>query len=318
MPREPPGSRPSTTPTWRSSPCSASGPRTRRSSTARGPAWPAPRRRRCPERGARVGRGPAPAAAPAGPHTRDSLRPSPFPMLPLCPLQNLPREEPMKLLAPLVLASLVLLPAARAGGTIDATQYMPIGQFNAWEMIDKAQWADGAGIEAEPQIISIGNVNVVDGVVRYNIKSKLFSGVSDVVLQIGVDQGVLYLFGARLLDPEEDFGSDDITIPLVMFDQPVPLGDTTTDLDADFATTAVTASIESSIDFGPEDFNGDGASSGFVTARWNSVAAINTPLGLLGGVGEELAELQIDVDFTYFSTDDEIQDEIGDEHTVKG
>ena len=56
----------------------------------------------------------------------------------------------MKLLGCLslsLLAALIVTPHARAGGTIDALQYMPIGAFNAWEMVDKALWADGAGVK---------------------------------------------------------------------------------------------------------------------------------------------------------------------------
>lgn len=226
----------------------------------------------------------------------------------------------MKLLVTLCLA-LALAPAALAGGeTFDATQYLPMGQFNAWELIDKALWNEGAEttLKAEPQIVSIGATDVIDGVVRYNVKTKLFQNVENVILQIGVDQGVLYLFAARLIDPEEDFGSDDITIPMVVFDQPVPLGDTTTTLDEVFASTPITATVNVNVDIGPKDFDGAVTIAGTVTSRWNSVAPIVTPLGTLGGVGEELAELQIDVFFTFTSSNEEINKALGGEVVDKG
>jgi len=227
----------------------------------------------------------------------------------------------MKLLGCLsitLLGALVVAPSARAGGTIDATQYMPIGAFNAWEMIDKALWADGAGVKDESQIISVTKTVVVDGTVRHNVRTKFFDGVADLILQFGIDGGVLYLYGARIIDPEVDFDNDDITVPTVFFEPPVPCGDATTQLDADFATTAVTATIEISIDVGPKSIDGKVFVAGFVTARWNSVAPINTPLGLLGGVGAPLAELQLNCDFTYSSDDSDINDAVDDFHTVKG
>ena len=227
----------------------------------------------------------------------------------------------MKSIATLCLALAPLAPFAAAGVvTIDATKYMPVGQFDAWEMIDKAQWNEGleGSVKAEPQILSIGKVQVIDGVVHYNVKSKLFGDVEDVVLQIGVDQGVLYLYGAQLIDPEADFDNGDITIPLVFFDQPVPLGDTTTNLDEDFASTPVTATVEVEIDVGPKDFDGAVDIAGTVTSRWNSVDPILTPLGLLGDVGSELAELQIDVSFTFSSEVEELNDALQGKVVAKG
>jgi hypothetical protein len=230
----------------------------------------------------------------------------------------------MKLLASFAIAtavaSLALLPAARAGGTIDATQFMPLGQFNAWEMIDKAQWNGGVDptLKAEPQIMSVSKAVVVNGIVRYSVKTKFFSGVADLILQIGVDQGVVYLFGAKIIDPEVDFDNGDLSVPIAIFDSPIPIGDTTTALDADFGTSPVTSKVDVSIDIGPKSFDGTVFITGTVTSRWNSVAPIDTPLGTLGGPGQELAELQLNCDFTYSSDDDDINDAVSDKHTVKG
>ncbi|HEX5011003.1 MAG TPA: hypothetical protein VFY71_11435 [Planctomycetota bacterium] len=226
--------------------------------------------------------------------------------------------KPLAVLSVTLLAAVLVTPPARAGGTIDALQYMPIGAFNAWEMVDKALWADGAGVKDEPQIISVTKTVVEDGTVRHNVRTKFFDGVADLILQFGIDNGVLYLYGARVIDPGTDFDNDDITVPTVFFEPPVPCGDATTQLDADFATTAVTATIEISIDVGPKSIDGKVFVAGFVTARWNSVAPIDTPLGLLGDVGAPLAELQLNCDFTYSSDDSDINDAVDDFHTVKG
>ena len=217
-----------------------------------------------------------------------------------------------------LLGVLALGSPARAGGTIDATQYVPVGAFNAWEMIDKALWNGGAGTKEEPQIISVTNTFVVDGVPRYNVRTSFFQNIQDVIFQFGVDGGVVYLYGARILEPGEDLGVDDLTVPTVFFDEPVPIGNTTTALDVPFAITPVTSKIKVELDLGPKTISGNVFIEGTVTALWSSEPAIDTPLGTLGGGADPLAELQLNFLFTYSSDDDDINDELEGVVTNKG
>ncbi len=221
------------------------------------------------------------------------------------------------LLALSLCVGLSLASPARAGGTIDATQYLPVGAFNAWEMIDKAIWAEGAGTKDEAQLVDVGKIFVVDGVPSYNIRTPFFQDVGDIILQFGVDSGVLYLYAVRVVDGEALIGTDDLSVPTMFFDDPVPVGDTTTDLDVDFAVTPVTAKIDVSIDVGPDDISGTVFVAGTITARWNSVPLpIVTPLGTLGD-DEELAELVLTADLTYSSTNPDIDDELQGVETHK-
>lgn len=227
-------------------------------------------------------------------------------------------------LAPLaLLAALAVAPLARAGGTIDATEYFPVGAFNAWEMIDKALWNGGDGTKEEGQIIDIGKITVIGGVPRYNVRTPFFASaqaggmIKDLILQFGTDGGVLYLYGLRVVSGA-DFSEDDLSVPTIFFDDPVPVGDTTTTLDANFAVTPVSAKFEVSIDIGPKEISGIVFLDGTITARWNSVPQpIVTPLGTLGD-DETLAELQIDAFFTYSSPDPEIDGELQGKITQKG
>ncbi len=214
-----------------------------------------------------------------------------------------------------VLVALAVTPSARGGGTIDATQYLPVGAFNAWEMIDKALWADGLGVKDESQIIEIGKVSVIQGVPRYNVRTPFFQDVADIILQFGTDGGVLYLYGVRVVDGA-DLGEDDLSVPTMVFDDPVPVGDTTTQLDVNFAITPVTAKIVVSIDLGFDEVSGTVFVDGTITSRWNTAPAINTPLGVLGD-DETVAELVITADLTYSSPDSDINDELMGEETHK-
>lgn len=222
-----------------------------------------------------------------------------------------------------LLAALAAAPLARAGGTIDVTEYFPVGAFNAWEMIDKVLWAEGAGTKEQGQIIDIGKITVIGGVPRYNVRTPFFASaqqdgvIKDLILQFGIDGGVLYLYGLRIV-AGDDLGEDDLEVPTIFFDDPVPVGDTSTTLDANFAVTPVSAKVEVSIEIGPKEFSGIVFIDGTVTARWNSVPQpITTPLGVLGD-DETLAEMQITVNFTYSSPDEDINDEVSDEVTNKG
>ncbi len=227
--------------------------------------------------------------------------------------------KPLHLAVAAALAALALAPSARAGGpTIDATQYLPIGAFNAWEMIDRAQWADGAGIEAEPQVIEITKTTVLGGHVRHHVRTKFFQDVEDIILIFGIQDGVLYLHGLRVVNGQSLIGDDDLSVPTMFFDDPVPVGDTTTELNTNFAVTPVSAKIDVSIDLGFDEISGTVFVAGTLTSRWNSVPVpINTPLGLLGD-DETLAELELNADFTYSSPDPDINDELFDVETHKG
>jgi hypothetical protein len=217
-----------------------------------------------------------------------------------------------------LLALLALAPLARAGGpTIDATAYLPIGAFNAWEMIDKAQW-DLDGTEIEPQVIEITKTTVLGGHVRHHVKTKFFQDVEDIILIFGIQDGVLYLHGVRVVNGQSLIGNDDLSVPTMFFDDPVPVGDTTTELDTNFAVTPITAKIDVSIDLGVDEISGTVFVAGTLTSRWNSVAApIDTPLGLLGD-DETIAELELNADFTYSSPNDDINDELIGVETHKG
>ncbi|MBM3985475.1 MAG: hypothetical protein FJ296_07290 [Planctomycetes bacterium] len=92
--------------------------------------------------------------------------------------------KPLHLAASL-LGALTLAPLARAGSTIDATQYLPIGAFNAWEMIDRAQW-EADGTEIEPQVIEITKTTVLGGHVRHHVRTKFFQDVEDIILIFGI------------------------------------------------------------------------------------------------------------------------------------
>jgi hypothetical protein len=212
-----------------------------------------------------------------------------------------------------LLAVLATTSSARSGGTIDATQYIPIGAFNAWEMIDKDLWAGGAGVKDESQVISVQKVTVVDGITRYNVRTKFFQNVQDIIFVIGIDEGVVYLYGARIVGGV-DLGDDDIEVPTVFFEPAVALGNTTTPVGADFVVQPITSSIDVSIDIGPKDLSGKVFITGTVTSRWDSVADIVTPLGTLS----DLAQLSIHCEFDYSSNNEDIHDAVDDEHTSKG
>ena len=214
-----------------------------------------------------------------------------------------------------LLVVLATMPPARAGGTIDATEYIPIGAFNAWEMIDKLHWNGGVDptVKDESQVISVQKVTVVDGVTRYNVRTKFFQNVQDIIFVIGIDEGVVYLYGARIIGGV-DLGDDDIEVPTVFFEPPVPLGNTTTPTGSDFVTQPITSSIDVSIDLGPKELSGKVNITGTVTSRWDLVPDIVTPLGTM----TNLAQLSINCEFDYSSPNEDIHDEVEDEHTSKG
>jgi len=217
------------------------------------------------------------------------------------------------------LAALLFAAApAFAGGAIDATQYVPLGAFNAWEMIDKEIW-DTTSIKDEHQIISVTKTDVVQGVPRYNVRTKLFQDVPDVLFQLGIEGDTLFLYGVRILLPTEFINDNDVdvNIPTIFFDQKVPIGSTSTPLDVPIVTQ-VTAKFNVSISLGPLDDSGnvfiDPGST--VTARWESVPGpIDTPLGDFSST--PLARLVLDFHFTYSSDNGDIDDEVNDEVTDK-
>ena len=213
-----------------------------------------------------------------------------------------------------LLLALFAAPPASAGGTIDATQYVPVGQFSAWEMIDKAQWDADHAVKAEPQVISVTKVVVEDGAPQYNVRTKFFQNLSDPIFRFGVKGDTVYLYGMRIVSGAADFDFGDLTVPTIFFDPPVPIGNANTPLDATFAVTPVTSTIEVDIDLGPKSISGKVFVSGTVTARWNSVAPIETPLGSPG----PLAELQLNGFFTYSSDDGDIDDAVSGYVTDKG
>jgi hypothetical protein len=226
--------------------------------------------------------------------------------------------KPLALPSLALLAALALAPLARAGGpTIDATQYLPIGAFNAWEMVDRAQFvADGTLIE--PQVIEITKTTVLGGHVRHHVRTKFFQDVEDIILIFGIQDDVLYLHGLRVVDGDGLIGDDDLSVPTMFFDDPVPVGDTTTELDTNFAVTPITAKIDVSIDLGFDEISGTVFVAGTITSRWNSVPVpITTPLGILGD-DETLAELELNANFTYSSPDPDIDEELQGVQTIKG
>ena len=222
----------------------------------------------------------------------------------------------------LALATLLFAagPASAGGGTIDATQYVPLGAFNAWEMIDKITWED-TGTKVEHQVISVTKADVVDGVPRYNIRTKLFQDVPDVLFQFGVEGDTLYLYGVRVLLPTQFIDDDDVDVklPTIFFDPKVPVGNTATPLDVDFAETPVTSKFKVKLKLGPLDESGNVflETGSTVTARWESVAPIDTPLGSFSEGGGPLARLVLEFFFLYSSDNDDINDEIEDEVTQK-
>lgn len=234
--------------------------------------------------------------------------------------------------ASVVLGLLALAQSARGGGpTIDATQYLPLGAFNAWEMIDKATWNEGLGVDdgqggtllkAGHQVILVTKTDVVAGVPRYNIRTKLFQDVQDVLFQVGVDGDTLYLYGVRVLVPEDIVDDDDfdVKLPTVFFDEPVPIGDTSTSLGGIYSITPVSASFDVKIEFGPLDESGKvflGPGSTVVASWLPAGEAVQTPLGPFAEGAPTLARLQLDFFFTYSSNNADIHDEIGDEVTDK-
>ncbi|MBM3985476.1 MAG: hypothetical protein FJ296_07295 [Planctomycetes bacterium] len=129
---------------------------------------------------------------------------------------------------------------------------------------------------------------------------------------------MLYLHGVRVVNGESLIGNDDLSVPTMFFDDPVPVGDTTTELDVNFDVTPITAKIEVSIDLGVDEISGVVFVAGTITSRWNSVPApIDTPLGTLGD-DETLAELEITANFTYSSPDQDINNELIGVQTNKG
>ena len=227
----------------------------------------------------------------------------------------------------LIAVTLLLAAPVRAGGgSIDATQYLPLGAFNAWEMIDKIAW-ETDGTKQEHQVISVTKTSVIDGVVRYNIRTKLFQDVPDVLFQFGVDVDTLYLYGVQVLIPVDFIDDDDIDvkIPTIFFDQPVAVGDINTILGVN-TVTPVTAEFKVKLDFGPVDESGtvfigpdplDGFTPSTVTARWDAVAPINTPLDPLVEGGPPQARLTLSFDFFYTSSNEEINDELEGQSTSK-
>lgn len=214
--------------------------------------------------------------------------------------------NPLKSIA----ATLLLCGSAFAGGTTDATAHLPMGHFNVWEMIDAADLVTGT-----TQFISVEKTTVVDGQTRYNVRTKIFEEVADVIFQFGIEGTNAYLYGARVASGEADFGDDKISVSTMFFEPKVFLGSTTTVLDADPVVTPITSSIKFKIKIGPKTFSGKVDVGGSVSTSWQSVGDVVTPQGTISGA--DLAQLTMSFDFTYSSEDDDINDEIEDEETHK-
>lgn len=212
---------------------------------------------------------------------------------------------------PSLSAALLLASSAFAGGsTIDSTEYLPLGHFNAWEMIDSDNFVTGG-----TQIVSVEKTIIDNDLLRYNVRTKVFDNIADVVFQFGLEGDNAYLYGARVVVGDVDFGGSDIKISTMLFEPKVPLGSTTTTLDEDPVVTDITSSIKFKIKLGPKSFSGKVDVAGSVATSWQSVSAVDTPLGTIPG--SELAQLTMTFDFTYSSQDEDINDAIEDESTLK-
>ncbi len=217
----------------------------------------------------------------------------------------------MKPLATLA-STLLLATAAHAGGggTIDATQYLPMGHFNVWEMIDATDLVTGT-----TQNISVRQTTIVDDLPRYNIRTKIFDEYADLILQFGVEGNTLYLYGARVVADVDFEDIDDASISTMFFTPPVPVGTTSTTLDLAPVQTAVTSSVKVKIKIGPKTFSETVDVVGTVSSRWLSTGDVLTGLGLVSGT--DLARLELRFVFNYSSTDDDVNDAIEDETTDK-
>src|SRR5262249_27976143 len=109
----------------------------------------------------------------------------------------------------MVFASMALAAAARAGSTIDAMQYLPLGAFNAWELVGRDAWAGDHAMKLDPHVCRVVKAVVADGIVRYTVTAKQPGSLEGLRLLLGVQDGVLYLLGLGITDPGADlsFGS---------------------------------------------------------------------------------------------------------------
>ncbi len=212
-------------------------------------------------------------------------------------------------------ASLLLTGSALAGdaaegiAVIDATEYLPLGTFNAWEMIDADNQVDG-----DTQIISVKKTTVVDGIPRYNVRTKIFDEVADVIFQFGVDGSEIYLYAAKVA-AGADLGDDDLSVSTMFFTPPVFVGDTSQPLDGPPAVTPITSSIKVKLKIGPKSIKAKVDVAGTISTSWQSVGPVLTPNGTIPG--NNLAQLRMDFFFTYSSDDDDIDDVLQGETTNK-
>jgi hypothetical protein len=208
-------------------------------------------------------------------------------------------------------AALLLASSVFAGGaTIDSTDYLPLGHFHAWEMIDSDNFVTGG-----TQIVSVKKTITDNEQLRYNVRTKVFDEIADVVFQLGIEGENAYLYGARVVVGDVDFGDSDIKVDTMLFEPKVFLGSTTTTLDTDPVVTDVTSSIKFKIKIGPKSFGGKVDVAGTIATSWQSVGDVDTPLGLIPG--SDLAQLTMTFDFTYSSQDEDIHEAIEDESTLK-
>ena len=118
-------------------------------------------------------------------------------------------------------ALLGLLAAQAPAQTIDVHDYLPLGVFDAWRMVE-------GGDPEDVSVVRVRKVVVAQNVVRYHVRVPVLDELGDVTFVLSTEGGELLLHALRL-DADVP-GLDEIKLP---FDPPVLVGDSDTELGVD-------------------------------------------------------------------------------------
>ncbi|GJM22363.1 MAG: hypothetical protein DHS20C15_22780 [Planctomycetota bacterium] len=158
-------------------------------------------------------------------------------------------------------AAFALLAGSLSSQIIDTTEYVPLGVFNKWNYVQDDDPNDTT-------FGDIGSVDLVKGVVRYNLKSPFIDSLQTVRMQLGVESGDLLLYRMRFQSNDGDF--DDVELDPIVFTPPLVVGTTTTDVDVDVFENEVDEVFEANVDIGPLDEDIDIRVTGSINVSWRS------------------------------------------------
>lgn len=157
--------------------------------------------------------------------------------------------------------AVALLGGALSGQIIDATEFVPLGVFNKWNYVQDDDPEDTT-------FGDIGSVDLVKGVLRYNLKSPFIDSLKTVRMQMGVEDGELLLYRMRFQSSDGDL--DDVELDPIIFTPPLLVGTTTTEVNVDTFVNNVDEVFEAEVDIGPLDEDIDVRVTGTITVSWRS------------------------------------------------